>query len=75
MPALYRAVTRVSVNGCPADRYETEFGFRWIAWTADCGFYLNGNHRYFKGANVHQDQRAGAMRSWQSGISIVLRPA
>jgi beta-galactosidase len=55
-PVLYRAVTSVLVSGRVVDRFETEFGFRWISWTADKGFFLNGKHRYFLGANVHQDQ-------------------
>ncbi|RZM20524.1 MAG: beta-galactosidase, partial [Sphingomonas sp.] len=55
-PALYRAITSVVVDGRERDRFETEFGFRWFAWTADRGFFLNGKHRYFKGANLHQDQ-------------------
>lgn len=55
-PALYKAVTTVSQAGRVVDRYETSFGFRWFEWTADRGFFLNGEHRYLKGANVHQDQ-------------------
>ena len=55
-PVLYRTVTTLSAAGRERDRFETEFGFRWFAWTADRGFFLNGSHRYFKGANVHQDQ-------------------
>jgi len=55
-PILYRAVTSLSVAGRERDRFETGFGFRWFEWTADRGFFLNGRHRYFKGANVHQDQ-------------------
>ncbi|WP_294054505.1 glycoside hydrolase family 2 TIM barrel-domain containing protein [Sphingomonas sp.] len=55
-PTLYRAVTTLLVGGRPRDRFETGFGFRWIEWTADRGFSLNGRHRYFRGANVHQDQ-------------------
>jgi hypothetical protein len=55
-PTLYRTVTTLSVAGRQRDRFETEFGFRWVEWTADKGFFLNGKHRYFKGANVHQDQ-------------------
>ncbi|MGQ3055238.1 MAG: glycoside hydrolase family 2 TIM barrel-domain containing protein, partial [Roseateles sp.] len=55
-PHLYRAVTRLVVAGRATDRFETEFGFRWTQWTADRGFFLNGQHRYFRGANVHQDQ-------------------
>jgi hypothetical protein len=54
-PTLYRVVSTVFDGKAPADRFETPFGFRWIQWTADKGFFLNGQHRYFKGANVHQD--------------------
>jgi beta-galactosidase/beta-glucuronidase len=55
-PTLYRAVTTLRVDGKEQDRFETPFGFRWFEWTADRGFFLNGKHCYFKGANVHQDQ-------------------
>ncbi|MCS0580484.1 hypothetical protein NX784_02670 [Massilia pinisoli] len=55
-PTLYRAVTTLDVAGRRRDSFETEFGFRTIEWTADRGFFLNGEHRYFRGANVHQDQ-------------------
>jgi hypothetical protein len=55
-PTLYRAVTTLDVAGRHRDRFVTEFGFRTIEWTADKGFFLNGEHRYFRGANVHQDQ-------------------
>ncbi len=55
-PHLYRAVTTLVVDGRDRDRFDTTFGFRTIAWTADKGFFLNGKRRYFRGANVHQDQ-------------------
>jgi hypothetical protein len=55
-PVLYHAVTTLAVAGHERDRFKTDFGFRSIAWTADKGFFLNGRHRYFRGANVHQDQ-------------------
>jgi hypothetical protein len=55
-PTLYRAATTLLVAHHARDHFETEFGFRWIKWTADQGFFLNGQHRYFRGANVHQDQ-------------------
>lgn len=55
-PTLYRVVTTLRVAGRERDRFETPFGFRWFEWTADRGFFLNGKHRYFRGANVHQDQ-------------------
>jgi hypothetical protein len=55
-PVLYRAETSLLESGRTSDRYSTEFGFRWFKWTAEHGFFLNGHHRYFRGANVHQDQ-------------------
>lgn len=55
-PTLYRAVTTIIVHGRARDRFETSFGFRWFKWTADQGFFLNGRHYYFRGANAHQDQ-------------------
>jgi hypothetical protein len=54
-PWLYRAVSSLYDGRRPADRFETTFGFRWFKFTADQGFFLNGAHYYFKGANVHQD--------------------
>ena len=54
-PFLYTAVSTVSDGGKVADNFETQFGFRWFKWTADQGFFLNGEHFYIKGADVHQD--------------------
>lgn len=55
-PTLYRVRTTLKVGGQVRDVVETSFGFRWVQWTADKGFFLNGQHRYFRGANAHQDQ-------------------
>jgi len=54
-PFLYRAISQVDDGGKTVDRYETTFGVRWFEWTADKGFFLNGEHLYLRGANVHQD--------------------
>ncbi|MGV8093953.1 MAG: glycoside hydrolase family 2 TIM barrel-domain containing protein [Mangrovibacterium sp.] len=54
-PFLYKAVSNLYEDKKQVDRFETTFGFRWIEWTADRGFFLNGEHYYFKGVNVHQD--------------------
>jgi beta-galactosidase len=61
---MYVAVTHVEEDGREVDRYETPFGFRWIKWTAEDGFFLNGEHYYFHGADVHQDH-AG----WGDGVT------
>ncbi|MDF3058666.1 MAG: putative beta-galactosidase, partial [Rariglobus sp.] len=57
-PHLHRAVSQVTDldRGNETDRYETTFGIRWFEWTADRGFFLNGEHLYLHGANIHQDQ-------------------
>jgi hypothetical protein len=54
-PFLYTAVSKISDGKKNADNFQTPFGFRWFKWTADHGFFINGEHLYFKGANVHQD--------------------
>lgn len=57
-PNLYSVKTSVIVNGKVVDDFISPLGFRSIKFTADKGFFLNGERYYFKGANVHQD-RAG----------------
>jgi hypothetical protein len=54
-PRLYTAVSRIVIKGVVQDEFRTRFGIRWFTWTADDGFTLNGKHRYFHGADVHQD--------------------
>ncbi|HRK30556.1 MAG TPA: glycoside hydrolase family 2 TIM barrel-domain containing protein, partial [Tepidisphaeraceae bacterium] len=63
-PYLYRARTTVSVDEIAVDMIEETFGIRTIRWTSDAGFFLNGEHLYLRGANVHQDH-AG----WGIGIT------
>ena len=57
-PNLYSVQTTVLDGRKVADDYTSPLGFRWFKFTADKGFFFNGEHRYFMGANVHQD-RAG----------------
>ena len=54
-PNLYSVMTRVFDGKALVDATATTFGFRWFKWTADQGFFLNGEHFYFKGVNAHQD--------------------
>ncbi len=54
-PNLYTVQTIVLDGDKAVDEYTSPLGFRWFKFTADQGFFLNGEHRYFKGANVHQD--------------------
>lgn len=63
-PVLYKAVSTIQEGNQTVDTYKTTFGMRWVKWTADKGFFLNGKHYYFKGVNVHQDH-AG----WGDGVT------
>ena len=54
-PYLYKALTRILVDGVLTDEYETRFGIRSIEFIPEKGFYLNGEHRKFKGVCNHHD--------------------
>lgn len=54
-PYLYKALTRILVDGVVTDEYETRFGIRSIEFIPEKGFYLNGGHRKFKGVCNHHD--------------------
>ena len=55
-PVLYSVDTKIYKDSREIDNVTTDFGFRWFEWTADRGFFLNGEHYVIKGANAHQDQ-------------------
>src|SRR5690606_27561965 len=54
-PYLYRAVTRVYLDGRLADRYETPFGIRYFNFDAEEGFSLNGEPLKILGVCLHHD--------------------
>lgn len=59
-PYMYKVKTDVYVDGAAVDQYETPLGFRWMEWTADQGFFLNGEHFWIDGTNAHQDHAGWA---------------
>jgi hypothetical protein len=67
-PNMYSVKTVVLDDGKPVDDYTSPLGFRWFKWTADQGFFLNGEHYYFKGANVHQDHAGWGDAVAESGF-------
>ena len=54
-PNLYVAVTTVTQDGQPVDRYETTFGIRTLQFTSDHGFLLNGQRIPLQGVCDHHD--------------------
>jgi catechol 2,3-dioxygenase-like lactoylglutathione lyase family enzyme len=67
-PFLYTAVTTISDGKKTLDDYRTTFGIRSVKWTADQGFFINGEHLYFHGANVHQDHAGWANAVTEAGV-------
>lgn len=67
-PVMYKAVSSLYKEDKLLDRMETPFGFRWIKWTGDQGFFLNGEHTVIRGANVHQDHAGWGDAVTESGM-------
>lgn len=75
-PTLYKAITTIFENDSDVDSlvdslvdsYETQFGFKWVEWTADKGFFLNGEHLYLEGVNVHQDHAGWGDAVTKAGV-------
>lgn len=67
-PDLYILKSFVYVKGELYDTYETIFGIRWFEFTADKGFFLNGEHYLIHGTNVHQDHAGWSDAVTHSGI-------
>ena len=54
-PHLYRAVTRVLMNGAVVDEDSAFFGIREARFEAATGFWLNGRNLKLLGVNLHHD--------------------
>ena len=54
-PNMYKAITRLSVDGKVVDEYKTPFGIRSLVFDKDKGFFLNGKSTYAKGVCLHHD--------------------
>ncbi|GGZ87453.1 beta-galactosidase [Algibacter mikhailovii] len=67
-PNLYKVRSAIYVGKSIVDHYDTTFGFRWVDWTADKGFFLNGEHLYLEGANVHQDHAGWGDAVTKAGV-------
>ena len=66
-PNLYTMKTTVTVDGMVVDTYSTTFGFRWLTFTTDDGFYLNGEYMKLNGVCMHHDQGAlGAVANYRA---------
>jgi hypothetical protein len=67
-PNLYKIKTFIYKNDSLVDNQTSTFGFRWVEWTGDRGFFLNGEHLYLEGVNVHQDHAGWGDAITKAGI-------
>lgn len=57
-PHLYQLKTRLYKNGILADEEEENFGYRYMDWQADKGFFLNGRWLKIHGVCLRHDYGA-----------------
>ena len=57
-PHLYQLKTRLYKNGILVDEEEENFGYRYMDWQADKGFFLNGRWLKIHGVCLHHDYGA-----------------
>lgn len=67
-PNIYKVISEVFEGKKLVDVYETMFGIRKVEWTADKGFFLNGEHVYLRGTNAHQDHAGWGDAVTNAGI-------
>ena len=67
-PNLYTVRTDVYVGDDLVDTYDSEFGFRWVNFTKDNGFFLNGKNMKLKGVSMHHDQGGLGSEAWHRAI-------
>ena len=67
-PYMYRVLTTVSDGTGTVDNYESPLGIRSIEWTADQGFFMNGQHVLIDGINAHDDRGGWGIAQTHSGF-------
>ncbi len=67
-PNMYTVRTEVYVGDTLVDSYDSDFGFRWVSFTADNGFFLNGKNVKLKGVSMHHDQGGLGSEAWYRSI-------
>lgn len=67
-PNLYTVRTEVYIGDALADSYDSDFGFRWVNFTVDNGFFLNGKNIKLKGVSMHHDQGGLGSEAWYRSV-------
>jgi beta-galactosidase len=66
-PYLYKVYTEVLNGATAVDNFVSPLGIRSIRWDKDSGFFLNGQHLWLQGCNVHQDHAGWGDGTTNSG--------
>lgn len=67
-PNMYTVRTEVYVGDALVDSYDSDFGFRWVTFTKDNGFFLNGKNMKLKGVSMHHDQGGLGSEAWYRAV-------
>jgi len=67
-PYMYKVLTSVSNGNGAVDNYESPLGIRSVEWTADKGFFMNGNHVLIDGINAHDDRAGWGIAQTNAGF-------
>lgn len=74
-PNLYTADVEIWADGILVDKKSDHFGVRWMEFSKDFGFKLNGKKLYLKGMANHHDLGALGAASFDTGIERVFQQA
>ncbi len=66
-PYMYKVYTEVYDGAAVVDNFESPLGIRTVQWNKDNGFFLNGQHLWLQGGNVHQDHAGWGDATTNSG--------
>lgn len=72
-PYLYKADVIVEADGMVVDSLREEFGVRWMEFSPEFGFKLNGKKIFLQGNSGHHDMGALGAAAFDSGIERMMR--
>jgi hypothetical protein len=67
IPYMYKVYTEVYDGTTLVDNFSSPLGIRTVRWDKDNGFFLNGQHLWLQGGNVHQDHAGWGDATAQTG--------
>jgi beta-galactosidase len=66
-PYMYKVFTEVYNGAAVVDNFVSPLGIRSIRWDKDNGFFMNDQHLWLQGCNVHQDHAGWGDGTTNSG--------